>query len=146
MPANLLPDAVAVQQFIEFVGALDNGDAVVLCAEVEVDVFLHRADGLFSGIDMTPVDGAGIVLPDHDIVGLRSGENRNDFLRGRQLRFIRPILFQLPHSIVNVLLRQLVLRLNENYEFIALELDVGELVFLVGMTDKELFVVLPDSS
>ena len=52
---------------------------------------------------------------------------------------------QLFRTVSDIFLGQLVLRLNENNEFVTLKFDVSELVFFVRMTYEKLFVVLANT-
>ena len=85
LAANPRPNAVAVQELIERVGTLDNGDLVVPRPEMDVDVFLHRADGLLDRIDMGIIDDARTVLPYAHIIRLGRRKNGYNLLCIRQL-------------------------------------------------------------
>ena len=142
LPTNLLPDTVTVQQFVERIGTLDNGDTVVLSAEVEVDIFIHRTDCFLSGINVDLIDDARTILPNAHFICLCCRKNGNNLLRIRQLRLVGDVLLQLPHTVGDTLIRKLVLCLHKDNDFIAFEFDVSKLMRFVRMADKKFLVIL----
>ena len=138
----ILISAYSIKQFDQiFVVLQENSETVELPATVlnydqEANVAILQVEGVVG------VDDVGAVLPYANVVGFRRRENGDDLLRIWQMRLVLDILLQLRHAVGDILFREPVLRLDENDELVALELDVREFVLLFGMADKELLVVL----